>query len=402
MHKHSFFTGQPIFSQLLALIPRSTISRLARKHQADRYCKKFRSFDHVVTMLFGVFQQCSSLRELTTGMQAGCRRLKHLGLVHSPRRTTIADANSRRPAAFFEELFHELYRRYYNGLPDSLHGKSLSDRLFIVDASIVSLFSTVLASTGSFGLNGKKKGGIKVHALVRAKDNLPCFVRLSEGKRSDKSFMPRLTLPRHSIIVMDKGYNSYTQFRQWTQQHITWVTRLNERARFGVLQSREVSLTSRQAGVVEDTLIQLGNPATACRQPLQPARLVRYHDKDDKVYTFVTNDLQHSPVTIAALYQKRWMIETLFKRLKQNFNLCNFLGDNENAIRIQVWCTLIADLLLKLIRDRTARKWSFANLCGLVRLHLFTYIKLSHFLLHPDKALLHYNEPVPRLLLFKT
>ena len=405
MCKPKHFTGQPIFSQLLSFIPRSVVNRLVRKYRADRYCKKFKGYDHLVTMLFCTLQQCTSLRELITGMQASYGRLKHLGLTHTPRRTTLADANSRRPVGFFEDLYHEIYRLHYGGLPDSLRGKTKLERLFIIDATTVSLFSTVLAGAGSFGLNGKKKGGIKAHLLVRAKDNVPCFVRLTEGKQNDQKFLPYVSVPERSIVVMDRGYKNYDQLRNWTTQKVTWITRPDARAVYSVGGGNVVSDKEGEAGIVADYFIDLGNPKTDHLQAIQRARMIVFDDKQsNKILEFITNDFRFKPCTIAELYKKRWQIETLFKRIKQNFNLHNFLGDNENAIRIQLWCTLIADLLIKITKDKTKkRNWSMANLSGLVRLHLFTYIKLKYFLEHPDKALLEYEEPFnEQLLLFKT
>ena len=107
--KNMLFTGQPIFSQILQLIPRSMVGRLSSRHQSDRYVKTFKSWDHMVTMLYQGFFQCLSLRELITGLQANSERLRHLGLSNTPRRSTVADANIRRPAAFFEELYHAIY-----------------------------------------------------------------------------------------------------------------------------------------------------------------------------------------------------------------------------------------------------------------------------------------------------
>lgn len=405
MSKPKHFTGQPIFTQLLSLIPRSTIKKLVRRYQADRYCKKFKCYDHLVTMLFSTLQQCTSLRELMTGMQACYGRLKHLGLTHTPRRTTLADANCRRPVAFFEDLYHEIYRHHYGCLPDSLIGKSKLDRLFIIDATTVSLFSTVLAGAGSFGLNGKKKGGIKAHLLVRAKDNVPSFLRLTEAVQNDRKFLPYVHLPVGSIVVMDRGYNNYSQLRKWTSQKVTWITRPDARAVYTVIQDKPIDEKDASTGICSDSYIELGNPKTAHLQAIQKVRLVTLYDESKgKQLDFITNDFRSAPRTIAALYKQRWQIETLFKRLKQNFNLYNFLGDTENAIRIQLWCTFIADLLIKITKDKASkRNWSMANLTGLVRLHLFTYINLHYFLRHPDKALLGYEVPEERqLLLFKT
>lgn len=88
---------------------------------------------------------------------------------------------------------------------------------------------------------------------------------------------------------------------------------------------------------------------------------------------------------IALIYKKRWSIELLFKQLKQNFPLKYFLGDNENAIKIQIWCTLIVNLLLTVIRKKIKRKWAFSNLANFCRLHLFNYIHLMKFQENPEK-----------------
>src|ERR1043165_5582037 len=94
-------------------------------------------------------------------------------------------------------------------------------------------------------------------------------------------------------------------------------------------------------------------------------------------------------ITIANIYKKRWQLECLFKRLKQNYPLKYFLGDNENAIKIQIWCSLITDLLVKIVKNRIKRKkWSYANLSSMIRLHLMSYINIFKFLNDPDKAII--------------
>lgn len=402
MGKATFFTGQPIFNQILSLIPKAAVIRLSQHYRADRYCKKFRTYDHLVTMLYCCFHHCSSLREVITGMQASALRLCHLGLLCTPRRSTLADANERRSADLFQDLYHAIYGHYYGHLPDSLRGRKLLDKLFIIDSTIISLFSTVMQSTGSFGLNGKKKGGVKANVVVRPAHNLPCFVRLSEGKQSDKKFLSQVALPEGSIVVMDKGYNSYEQFMQWSMAGITWVTRLNRAAVYSIVTARNVSGKQKEAGILSDYQIELGNPQTAFKRSLQKARLIIYYDAGSKKhFHFITNNLTYGPSTIADIYKKRWQIELLFKRVKQNFQLHYFLGDNENAIKIQLWCTLIADLLLKIIKDKAekSRSWSMANLSGLVRLHLGTYINLFRFLAEPEKALINYIDPIDKIQL---
>lgn len=399
MGKSTFFTGQPIFTQLLSLIPRHALIRLTKQYGADRYCKKFKTYDHLVTMLYCSFHHCSSLREVITGMQASAFRLSHLGLQATPRRSTLADANERRSADLFQELYHFIYSHYYGFLPDSVRGSRLIEKLYIIDSTIISLFSTVMRSTGTFGLSGKKKGGIKANVVVRAAHNLPCFVRLSEGRQSDKKFLSEVSLPKGSIVVMDKGYNSYQKFLQWSRAGITWVTRLNSAAVYSITSPRPISDKQAQCGVRGDYEIQLGNPRTASKTALQRARLILFYDAGtEREFHFITNSFTYDASTIADIYKKRWQIELLFKRVKQNFQLHYFLGDNENAIKIQLWCTLIADLLVKIVKDKAdkKRRWSMANLSGLVRLHLGTYINLFDFLANPEKALINYIDPMDK------
>jgi hypothetical protein len=402
MLKSNYFTGQPIFNQVLSLIPRSIISKLSKKYQADRYCKKFHGYDHLVTMLYSTLHRCGSLREVITGMQASAVRLLHLGLSATPRRSTLSDANKRRSADFFQDLYHQIYHHYYGHLPDSLKGKRLLDKLFIIDSTIVSLFSSVLQSTGSFGLNGKKKGGVKAHFLVRAKDNVASFVRLTKGKENDNKFLGHINLPAGSIVVMDRAYRNYQQFIQWTQKQITWVSRLSIRMVYQIKEELPLTEAQLRAGVQKDFRIALGNPRTADVNPIQEARLIIFYDAvGQRKFEFITNNFSYAASTIAAIYKKRWQIELLFKRIKQNFQLHYFLGDNENAIRIQLWTSLIADLLIKVIKDEAdkKRKWSIANLASLIRLHLGTYINLYDFLANPDKTLLHYKDPTAEIQL---
>lgn len=395
MPKSNFFTGQPVFNQLLSLIPRSSIRQLSKQFQSDRYYKKFKAYDHLVTMLFCCFHQCTSLRELITGLQANAHRLEHVGIQHTPRRSTLADANKQRNAILFEKLFHILHKHHYGILPDSLKGKKLKEKLFIIDSTTITLFCEVLKGAGTYRLNGKRKGGLKAHVLTRAIDQVPCFVDLTAAAQNDRVFMPMINLPAGSVLVMDKAYVNYKTMNEWTLKNITWVTRLSKSLRYEIIESKEVSARHRAAGVFNDAIILLGNPQTQKRNALQKARLVTYHDKKSgRSFDFLTNNLLLSPLSIAHIYKKRWDIETLFRRVKQNFRFHNFLGDNENAIKIQMWCSLIADLLITVVKRRVERfrktKWSFANIAGLIRQHLTTYINLIKFLLNPEKAMLQF------------
>jgi len=221
--------------------------------------------------------------------------------------------------------------------------------------------------------------------------------------------MPMLELPPGSVVCMDKAYVNYKVMSDWTTDNISWVTRLAGRLKYEILEDKAVTEYHQKRGVRSDSIIMLGTPRWKTRSLRHKARIIRFYDEaKGREFLFLSNNLNYSPLTIAEIYKRRWDIELLFRRVKQNFQFHNFLGDNENAIKIQMWCTLIADLLINIIKRQVEkvrkRKWSFANIAGLIRQHLTTYIDLFRFLIDPDKAIIAYSKEARdyQLDLFKT
>ena len=230
MRKNANFTGQPIFSQLLNLIDRNSISRQARKHSSDKYYKKFDTYNHLVTMLYAVFHKCSSIREVVTGMQVCSKRLHHLGITYSARRSTFAEANTKRPHGVFESIYQDLYSQYAQYLPDSRLRKDINSRLYIIDSTTIQLFSDILKNAGTKPVNGKSKGGIKAHTMIKADEDVPCLVKLTAAAKHDTPFIQRLKLPERSIVVFDKAYLDYKQYKLWNDEKVYWVTRMRSNA----------------------------------------------------------------------------------------------------------------------------------------------------------------------------
>ncbi|HEY9113572.1 MAG TPA: IS4 family transposase [Bacteroidales bacterium] len=406
MSKNTIFSGQPVFTQLLSLIPNHLIFRLVNKYQCDRYCKTFDSKHHLITLLFGIINQCTSLREVVSGLQVATSKQGHFKLAHDIRRSTLADANKRRPEAFFGELFHQLYNYHY-GLPDSRNVKPrqpYEKRLFIIDSTTIKLFHDVLKGAGSTPANGKRKGGLKAHVMIKAVEDTPCLVNLTASAANDRVFLKHIFLPKGSIITFDKGYANFRRFDQWSKMGINWVSRVLDKWIVQVDKQNPVSGHQRLAGVISDQLVTLGDPNNNNTLKIK-ARIVKYHDlQSNKIFSFVSNNTRFLPTTIADIYKQRWQIELLFKRIKQRYPLRYFLGESENAIKTQVWCVLIADLLIKVIQDRTKRKWAYSNLSSIIRLHLMTYVNLLSFLDNPDKVLRKYMpaKPVYQLNLFNS
>jgi len=396
MRKYEYFTGQPIFTQVLSAVNKRDINRIAKSEDSDRYYKKFKTYEHLVTMLYAIFQKCSSLREVTTGMQASMHKLHHLGMAYCPRRSTLSEANGKRDHQVFERIYMHLYESNKKCLPDSRRQKSWQDRLYIIDSTTIQLFSEILRGNGVSKIDGRTKGGLKVHTLIKANEDVPCLVKLTESALHDVNFIDKLRLPEGSIVTFDKGYVNYKQYDLWESQNVKWVTRLKKKGLYEITSDRKISSKDIESGVQSDHNILLGGTSRT-RQPRTKARMVKFYDKEnDKQFNFTTNHKRLSARSIALIYKKRWQIELLFKRVKQNYPLRNFLGDNENAIKIQTWCALIADLLVKIVKSKTKRNWAFSGITSMIRIHLMSYIKLYTFLEHPDKFVINTIVVQPR------
>ena len=144
MRKDTNFIGQPIFSQLLKYISKSKINRIALKNKADRYTKKFTTYNHLIVMLYSVFEGVSSLRELVIGVLANSNKINHLGLNSMPKRSTLSDANKRRSSNVFEDIYTKLYQDNRRFLSDSRDSKLDLKRLFMIDSTTISLFKAIL------------------------------------------------------------------------------------------------------------------------------------------------------------------------------------------------------------------------------------------------------------------
>lgn len=390
MNKSKNFSGQPIIKQLLKLVSPTIISRTAQKHKSDRYYKRFKTYDHLVTMLYGTLSGVSSLRELSTILLACEGRIGHLNLKYFPKRSTLSDANKKRSSEVFASIYYSLFNQYRGFLSDSSSLSLPVKHLKIVDSSTISLFSDILKGVGRNPINGKKKGGIKMHTMLNALEDVPCLVRFTSAATHDHTFLKNLNLEKGSFVVFDKAYNDYVQFAQWIDDDINFVTRQKDNARYTSIAEFDLSDTTSDA-VLKDERITVKKKD----KDIELRRVAYWDTNTGKVFEFISNNFLISPDKIAAIYKHRWQIETMFKRLKQNFPLKYFLGDNQNAIEIQIWCGLIIQLLMLVVQRKTKRRWAYSNMVSMIRFHLMTYIDLFKFLEDPSKQWLELTTKPP-------
>ena len=386
MPKSTYFFGQSVFGQLIDLIDPATLSQALRVSLSDRYYKRFKTWDHLVSMLFGAFSHCSSLREICGAMMGLKGKLEHFGLERVPRRSTLSDSNRRRSSEFFSQLYYGLFKRYRSVLSDSRFMQVDARKISIIDSTTISLFKDILKCVGRKPANGKRKGGIKVHTEMILDDQVPKLVWYSPATTHDITFLGRVNFEKDKIYVFDKGYIDYHFYEQLSHRGIGFVTRLKASASYQVLQRLDGKQDTANR-ILKDERIELPIRKKNGQVIRTIAlRKVTWWDQNTKqAFEAVTNMFDMEAENIPLIYKQRWQIECLYKQLKQNFPLKYFLGDNENAITIQIWCVLIANLLLSVIRAQLARKTAFSCLASYVRVNLINYIHLIRFLNNPEK-----------------
>jgi len=383
MGKSKNFSGQPIFNQFIKFIDKSKIKKIAKQHDAERYVKKFSTYNHVIVMLFVAFEGYHSIREVILGLLANAHKLSHLGISYLVRRSTFAEANQRRVSQVFGDIYMDVYRSHASVLADSRLSDADLRRLYIMDSTTISLFKDILKGVGRNPKEGKKKGGIKAHTIIKASENVPCLVRYSEAARHDHMFLEEVfNLGAGSIITFDKGYVDYAQYEAFTKSSIWYVTRLKDNALYEARKEFDIP-DNADSGVLKDEEIILcyGDK----KEQVHRSRRIAYWDSEnERLFEFITNNFELSAEKVALIYKKRWQIELLFKQLKQNFPLKYFLGDNENAIEIQIWTAMLANLLITLVRSQVKRSWAFSNLVSVIRQQLMNYINIYCFLEDPE------------------
>jgi hypothetical protein len=374
MGKSKNFSGQPIFNQLIKFIDKGEIKQIAKKHGAERYVKKFGTYNHVVVMLFVAMEGYHSIREVVLGLLANAHKLSHLGLAYVVRRSTFSEANLRRSSKVFGDIYMSVYKKHASGLADSRLGDADLKRLYVMDSTTISLFKDILKGVGRNPKEGRKKGGIKAHTIIKAGENVPCLVRYSEAVRHDHVFLTEvLNLAKGSIVTFDKGYVDYAQYQALTGK---------DNAVFEAQEEFDIP-EGADSGVLKDEEIVLSYGEN--KKEKHRARRIAYWDSENgRLFVFLTNNFDLTAEKVALIYKKRWQIELLFKQLKQNFPLKYFLGDNENAIEIQIWAAMLANLLITLVKSRVKRSWAFSNLVSIIRQQLMNYINIYGFLEDPE------------------
>ena len=289
MSKSIHFFGQSVFGQLISLLDFSVIDKIASELQSDHYTKRFKTSDHLISMLFASFSQCASLREVAASMLGLKGKMAHFQLKNIPYRSTLSDANKRRSRQVFEHIYYALSKDYGAILSVSRKTYSWEGLLEIIDSSTILLFKDTLSCVRRSPSSGKRKGGIKVHTQINLQSAVPKLVWFTSARTHDKRFLEHLKLEKGKIAVFDKGYNDYKTFDAFTQNGVFFVTRQKTNALYEAIKENTIP-DYIDSGVLKDEVIQVDVKENGKYFKKTQLRRIAYWDQENqRCFEFITN-----------------------------------------------------------------------------------------------------------------
>jgi len=326
--------------QILKGLPRKSFDRLVAKHQADKHSKGFGCWDQLVAMIYGHLSGAGSLRQLEAGFNSQSSHHDNLG-TGPVRRSTLAEANSRRSAVVFEQAAHLLMGLACRQLRQE--GQAL---LYLLDSTSITLKGRGF-DTWTRDNRTRNTQGIKLHLLYAAHQHIPLLHSFTAANVNDIQEGVKLPIEQNATYVFDKGYCDYNWWAKIDAAGAFFVTRQKKNAAYTVVETRPASAEH----ILSDEVILF--PRNRKRSPAysQPLRRIVVERPGKQPLVLISNQLQTTAEEIAEQYRQRWQIELLFKWFKQHLKLKTFLGRSENAVRLQILAALIAFLLFKRYRD---------------------------------------------------
>ena len=391
MDKGIHFIGQPMYGQLISLLDKSKILKFSHENGGERYVKHFDAWQHMVIMLYAVIKRFDSLREITDSMFPEARKFSHLGIRMMPRRSTLSDANARRSESIFESTYRDLYSTYKDELSSDSRRRQVPkwlSRLQIIDSTTITLFSNLIfKGVGRHPKTGKKKGGIKVHANIHANEGVPSDIKFTSAATNDSFMLRPSNYTAGDLLAIDRAYINYAKFEELTWRGVTYVTKMKKNLLYEV-DSDTMYMSEDGLMKYRVQYVTFTKHVKDSDDIVHHARIITYVDIKKtraKLVSLLTNDMEMESKDIVEIYRRRWEIELIFKQLKQNFPLRYFYGESANAIKIQIWVTLIANLLLMVMQKRIKRNWSFSGLATMYRIMLMYYVNPYSFFEAPEK-----------------
>jgi putative transposase len=348
-----------IFGKLLEPIQRRQFDRVVARHAGNAYVKSFPSWNHLLALVYAQFSAAVSLRGLEAGWNANRQHHYHLGSAPLMR-STLCDANRRRPVAIFAETF-------------SLVASQLDRQTRRDGAAMVKLIDATPIPLGKLCDWAKSNGrirGLKMHVVFDPKADCPSILDITAANVNDAQIGRTIAIEPGASYVFDKGYCHYGWWTAIAHAGAVFVTRPKTNMGLETVCQRPAAPAPGDGfTVLEDSEVRFASKGDS-QLPIR-LRRVLVKRTDGKTITLLTNDVARSAVDIAALYKARWQIELLFRWIKQHLRIRRFLGNNDNAIRLQIFAAMIAYALLRIAARRHCVKIPILRFTDLVASCLF-------------------------------
>ena len=349
-----------IFASLLEPINRRQFQTVVDGSDGDAYDKSFKSWDHLVALIYAQLSGADGLRRLVAGFNANSQHHYHLGTDRLSR-STLSDANARRPVGIFSQTFARL-----SAMADRQMRCEGAEMVRLIDSSPVPLHK--VCSWAAW--NGRIRG-MKLHVVYDPLADIPTAIEVTPANVKDVEIGRQVPIKAGTTYVFNKGYCRFDWWQKINDTAAFFVTRAKTSIRLRAIKHR----TNRKRKgdgfkVIADDEVVLASKGDS-RLPI-PLRRIKIRRENGGVVTLLTNDLARTAVEIAALYKSRWQIELLFRWIKQHLDIRKFLGTNENAIRLQILAAMIAYLLLRIAARANCVTMLPLRLAELVSQFLFT------------------------------
>jgi putative transposase len=349
-----------IFGHLLEPINRRQFQTVVDRLGGDAYDKSFKSWDHLVALIYAQLSGADSLRGLVAGFNANSQHHYHLG-TGKVSRSTLSDANGRRTVGIFAQTFARL-----SAMADRQVRREGAEMVRLIDSSPVPLGKVCDWAAW----NGRIRG-MKLHLVYDPLADVPMCIEVTPANVNDVEIGRQIPIQAGATYVFDKGYCRFDWWQKINDSRAFFVTRAKVTMRLRKIKRR----TNRKRNgegfkVIADDEVVLASKGDS--RLAMPLRRIKVRRERGGVITLLTNDLARTAVEIAALYKSRWQIELLFRWIKQHLDIRNFLGVNDNAIRLQVLAAMIAYLLLRIAAQVNHLTMLPLRLAELVSQFLFT------------------------------
>jgi hypothetical protein len=351
-----------LFHQLLQFVPWGQFHQLVESHGADRRVRRMTTKSQLIALMYGQLAGAQSLREIEQGMASHAQRLYHLGAA-KPARSTFADANAKRPAQLFADLFAVMTMSASSGLR-----RCMREAVHLVDATSIRL-TDLSRAWADYKAHGAL---VKLHVDFDADRSIPANIAITPARVNDVSMAQTMPIEPGATYVFDLGYYDFSWWAKLHQAGCRFVTRLKTHTRPRLIEERPVA---PGGSICADRIVAIDGRLKSARGAQHPLagmalREVVLVTDDGRTLRLITNDLDAPAADIAALYKARWQIELFFRWIKQHLKIQRFLGTSENAIRIQIAVALIVFLMLRLAAAASRATCSLLTFVRLVRANL--------------------------------